>query len=79
VRALLDAKYNEYAMNRESCRSTSGMNVFVLSWLSCFKIQAKSRKVEEVVSDVNLDTLSSFYIRLMSPSLNGKWEIIAFR
>ena len=55
------------------------MNVFVLGWLSSFRIGFKSRKVEEVVSDVNLDTLSSFYIKLMSPYLNSKWEIIAFR
>ena len=66
-------------MNRENGKLVGNMSVFVLGWLSSFRIGFKSRKVEEVVSDVNLDTLSSFYVKLMSPYLNNKWEIIAFR
>ena len=55
------------------------MPSFVISWLTNFKICAKNRKVEQISSDVSLEVLSSFYMRLMNPFLNSKWEIIAFR
>ena len=57
----------------------TSMPSFVLSWLSHFRINKKTRLPEQISSDVNSEVLSTFYIRLMSPLLNNNWEVIAFR
>ena len=85
LRAILDAKYNEYLLlqssgTKASRRQLSSLAATVISWLSNFRIGDKNRHPEEIISsELNSETLSTFYLKLMSPYLNHNWEVIAFR
>jgi hypothetical protein len=44
LRAILDAKYNDYLLSRRTGRHSPSLPIFTVSWLSNFAMNDKSRK-----------------------------------
>lgn len=71
LRAILDAKHNEYLLDPHSL--PTALPASAVSWLASYAIEPRTRLQVAVRTDLCLETVGSFYVRLMSPSLNGNW------
>lgn len=79
LRGILDSKHNECLLSRNIGKEFTSLSCFTLSWLSNYRIDPKTRRQEEINTDVCFETIGSFYARLMNSQLNGNWEVITFR
>jgi hypothetical protein len=52
LRGILDSKHNEYLLAKKSGKQFSTLSSFTISWLCNYKIDHKTRKQQQINTDV---------------------------